>query len=107
MQAFTEVEATLSAERFLADQEKDIADAATQASLSLDLAQDRYDSGLEGFVTVLEAQRRSLNADSELLSIRRQRLDNRIDLHLALGGDLELEPPELDSLGTQGKEETS
>jgi outer membrane protein TolC len=39
------------------------------------------------YLAVLEAQRQALNAESQYLSVRRQRLDARIDLHLALGGD--------------------
>ena len=40
-------------------------------------------------MTVLESQRRSLESESSLLTVRRQRLDARVDLHLALGGGLE------------------
>jgi outer membrane protein TolC len=89
--AFAEVESALSTERFLADQEEDLLAAAQQATASLRLAEDRYNSGLESFVTVLEAQRRSLDSESQLLNVRRQRLDTRVDLHLALGGGLEPE----------------
>lgn len=94
LQAFVEVETALTAERFLALQEQDLLVSARQATASLELAEDRYESGLEGFVTVLEAQRLSLDAESRLLNIRRQRLDARIDLHLALGGGFELEQAE-------------
>jgi NodT family efflux transporter outer membrane factor (OMF) lipoprotein len=94
LQAFSEVEAALAAERFLAQQEADLTDAVEQATASQQLAEDRYQSGLEGFVTVLEAQRRSLDARSQLLNVRRQRLDTRVDLHLALGGGFEDEDPD-------------
>jgi NodT family efflux transporter outer membrane factor (OMF) lipoprotein len=87
--AFSEVESALAAERFLAEQQQDLETAAQQATASLNLAEDRYDSGLENFVTVLESQRRSLESESQLLNVRRQRLDIRVDLHLALGGGLE------------------
>ncbi len=103
LQAFSEVEAALAAEKFLADQEQKIADAARQATASLKLAEDRYEAGLEGFVTILEAQRRSLDADSQLLSIRRLRLDNRIDLHLALGGGFEDETTSMSSVDSDRK----
>jgi NodT family efflux transporter outer membrane factor (OMF) lipoprotein len=91
LSAFVEVESALAAEKYLKDQETALRDTATQSSASLRLAQDRYDSGLESFVTVLESQRRSLNADIELLNVQRQILDNRVDLHLALGGGFEPE----------------
>jgi outer membrane protein, multidrug efflux system len=38
-------------------------------------------------ITVLEAQRRAADARNLYLSAREQRLRNRVDLHLALGGD--------------------
>lgn len=91
LKAFAEVESALAADRLLEIREEEISNSATQAVASLDLAQNRYTSGLERFVTVLEAQRRSLEAESQLLSVRRQRLDSRVDLHLALGGDLRLD----------------
>ena len=37
-------------------------------------------------MTVLAAQRTALTAESELIDVRRTRLDARIDLYLALGG---------------------
>ena len=33
-----------------------------------------------------DAQRRAFDAESALLTVRRLRLDNRVDLYLALGG---------------------
>jgi len=87
--AFREVETALDAEEFLAGQEKALSEATRQSAAALVLARNRYEEGLTGFVTVLESQRRSLDSESSLLAIRRQRLDNRIDLHLALGGGLE------------------
>jgi NodT family efflux transporter outer membrane factor (OMF) lipoprotein len=86
LRAFSEVESALAAERFLAGQESDLASALQQSTASWELAEDRYNSGLEPFVTVLESQRRSLEAESALLNVRRERLDARVDLHLALGG---------------------
>jgi multidrug efflux system outer membrane protein len=97
LQAFAEVETALAAGRFLANQEEDIEISAQQAGASLELAEDRYEAGLEGFVTVLEAQRRSLDAESRLLTIQRQRLDARIDLHLALGGGFDIQSEGLDA----------
>jgi outer membrane protein TolC len=64
-----------------------LAAAAGHAGKALDLAEDRYSRGLEPFVTVLEAQRRYTEARSQRVSARRFRLENRANLHLALGGD--------------------
>ncbi len=86
LQAFAEVESALAAEQLLARREHQQAIAAEQSVAARQLAEDRYHAGLEPYVTVLEAQRRGLVAESLLLAIRRQRLDARVNLHLALGG---------------------
>lgn len=41
---------------------------------------------------MLEAQRRANNARASMIRLRNQRLQNRIDLHLALGGDFHTQP---------------
>jgi outer membrane protein TolC len=89
LRAFGEVETALAAEGYLAQQEVSLRSAAAEASASQILATERYAQGLVDMATLLEAQRRSFEAESQLLSVRRQRLDARIDLHLALGGDFE------------------
>jgi multidrug efflux system outer membrane protein len=52
-----------------------------------DLSWKRYQRGLEGIFATLESRRRAFEAESRLLSLRRERLLNRIDLHLALGDE--------------------
>lgn len=87
LRAFGEVEIALAAERFLTDRERALQEAAQQSIASERLAQDRYDAGLQDYLSFLEAQRNSFLAQSELITAKRQRLDARIDLYLALGGD--------------------
>jgi outer membrane protein TolC len=87
--AYSEVEVALAAEEFLAEQERHLAEATEQLKAARRLAEDRYEEGVGIYLTVLESQSRALTSESELLSIRRRRLDNRIDLHLALGGGFE------------------
>ena len=89
LKAYAEVESTLAAEGFLVQQEQALQEAARQARAARGLAQDRYDTGLTDLITVLESQRRAFEAESQLLAVRRQRLEARIDLHLALGGGFE------------------
>jgi outer membrane protein TolC len=89
LRAYAEVEIALAAENLLARREDALRQAAEQSREAQLLAEDRYGSGLESFVTVLESQRRSLQADGELIAARRLRLENRVDLHLALGGGFE------------------
>ena len=47
--------------------------------------------------TLLDTQRRALAAETALIAIRRARLDNRVDLLLALGGGM---PKAVDSTST-------
>jgi NodT family efflux transporter outer membrane factor (OMF) lipoprotein len=89
LNAFAEVETALATEAFLAEQERALADAALQSVAARDLTERRYASGLENVFGVLEAQRRAFDAESAYLTVRRLRLDNRVDLHLALGGSFE------------------
>lgn len=87
--AFGEVEAALAAEALLAQRETHLRRASQAAAAALQSAEDRYGRGLDELALLLDAQRRSLTADSALLAVQRERLDVRIDLHLALGGGFE------------------
>lgn len=87
LQAFREVETALAAEGLLADEESSMQVASEEAQAAEGLALERYERGLIPFTTVLEAQQRSTEYQSQLLSIRSERLKNHIDLLLALGGD--------------------
>lgn len=84
--AFGEVEERLTTGAYLAEQERHLAESFKQSRASLRLAEERYTSGLEIILTVLTAQAAVFDAESSLAAVRRQILDNRIDLHLALGG---------------------
>lgn len=84
--AFGEVEDRLTAGAYLAEQEQQLAESLKQSRASLRLAEERYSSGLEIILTVLTSQAAVFDAESSLTSVRRQILDNRIDLHLSLGG---------------------
>lgn len=85
--ALQEVESALVAEDLLERQEAALRIAVKEAQAGEELAQEQYVTGLVNFVTVLEAQRRSFDAQSSLLQVRNGRLQNRIQLYLALGGD--------------------
>ena len=88
--AFGEVESSLFTERTLAVQEFHTANAAEQSEAARLLAERQYNAGIVGYITVLETQRRALNSQSELLTVRRQRLDARVNLHVSLGGGFDL-----------------
>ncbi len=93
LRAFREVESTLATEHSLAAQERFLKMELRQANLAETRAYRDYPEGLVGILSVLEAQRRASNARSSMISLRNGRIQNRIDLHLALGGDFETPPP--------------
>ena len=93
LRAYGEVEIALAAEDILARREVALESATRQSLAARDLAEDRYRRGLADIITVLSSQRTALDSESQLLALRRQRLDNRVDLHLALGGGFEAAAP--------------
>ncbi len=86
LRAFAEVESGLAAEGILADQELALTAASRQSTDARLLAEQRYAKGLTDLLTLLTSQRSAFDAESRLISVQRQRLDTRINLHLALGG---------------------
>ncbi|MDD2761804.1 MAG: efflux transporter outer membrane subunit [Methylomonas sp.] len=94
LQAFKEVETALAAEQRYKNQEALLRAEVVEAKEAERLAELDYLSGLIDIVTLLEAQRRALDAESSRLDMSRQYLHNRINLYLALGGPV-LESDEL------------
>ena len=86
LRAYGEVEIALGAIEHLGRQEGSLTISVREAREAERLARQRYVSGIEGPDTLLEAQRAALAAESQLLTVRRQRIESRINLHLALGG---------------------
>jgi multidrug efflux system outer membrane protein len=92
LRAFREVESALAAEHSLAQQYAFLETEVRQANLAEIQATRDYSEGIVGYLSVLEAQRRAFNARSAMISLRNTRIQTRIDLHLALGGDF-ADPP--------------
>jgi len=86
LNSYREVESALAAEDVLARRERALEEAVLQSRAARDQAEERYRLGLTDIITVLSAERSAYNSESQLLAVRRSRLDNRVDLHLALGG---------------------
>ena len=94
LNAFREVETTLAAEAHYREQELALEEAATEATRAEQLSLSQFETGLVDIITLLESQRRAFDSRSNLLNVRTQRIQNRIDLYLALGGDFD-SPPEI------------
>lgn len=87
LRAFKEVEDALSSDRALKQQVVHRQKAAENAIAAEEVALDQYSRGLIKISTLLESQRQSLSQQGQFLTVKRQRINNRISLHLALGGD--------------------
>jgi len=96
LSAFEEVENSISRESFLQEQHTALKEAVSFAQGGLELALDRYQSGLVNYTTVLESQRRLFDSKRNEINLRNALLQNRIGLHLALGGDF-IDNPDRDS----------
>ncbi|MEE2994614.1 MAG: efflux transporter outer membrane subunit [Gemmatimonadota bacterium] len=86
LRAYGEVESALMAETYLRDRENALREASEQAVAARELAENRYTRGVSDVITLLGSQRRAFEAEGQYLTVRRQRLDARVDLYLALGG---------------------
>jgi len=85
--AFSEVETALTVEQILRRREMALREAARLAQEADKQARSDYRDAVGDILTVLAAQERLLAARASLITVRRLRLDNRVDFHLALGGD--------------------
>jgi len=94
--AFSDVESALATEAFIAARLDRLNTATSQSGSARDLAEERYRSGLTGYLTVLEAERQWTLNQRLLLLLRRQQLEARVDLHLALGGGYATDPAPAD-----------
>lgn len=91
--AFSEVENALSEQGSFAREYEALQVAAVESVAAEELAWERYESGLAGITTALDADRRSINAQRALIQVTNRRLQSRINLYLALGGGLTFDEP--------------
>ncbi len=91
LQALREVESALQVDLSLREQESFLLIEVDQASKAQAAAERDLGLGIEGssVLEILVSQRRAVNARGSLIRLRNQRLQNRLSLHLALGGDYE------------------
>ncbi len=92
LRAFGEVEIALVAEDRLAILEERLQSLREETRAARELAEDRYRAGLVDLFEVLDTQRRELSARGELISVQARRRTQRVDLHLALGGNFDAAP---------------
>ncbi len=84
--AYREVETALAAEKALRDQEAALRAAQRGTQAAIVLAERRFGAGMGDAFSLLTLRRTVLETESAVLGLQRSRIDNRVDLHLALGG---------------------
>jgi NodT family efflux transporter outer membrane factor (OMF) lipoprotein len=89
LKAFKEVEDALQNDSSYTKRVTHTSKAAENAMAAEDVALDQYSRGLIPISTVLNTHRQSLQQQGSLIRIKNDRINNRIRLHLALGGSFE------------------
>jgi len=87
--AFSEVETSLKNENLITEREAYLVDVVSENTEALKIAEKQYQVGRTDLLNVLIIQARLIGARASLISIRNDRLTNRVNLHLALGGSFE------------------
>ena len=88
--AFEEVETAMANERIFRKRQELLEKAVFNNENAFELAKAQYDVGRVEVLDVLQIQARVLAAKSALIRIQNERLAQRINLHLALGGSFEV-----------------
>jgi len=86
LNAYFEVESALNAEIHLLERERALRVSLEEAQQAESRLLRRYGEGLATILQLLDAQSRAIDAESQLIGARSERLSNRVRLHLALGG---------------------
>jgi len=87
--AYLEVENALDAEQRLLERETALRTSLNEAREAEDRLELRYTEGLATILQLLDAQSRRLSAEGQLIGARKERLANRVRMHVALGGGFE------------------
>lgn len=85
--ALTSIENLLSSENSLKEQYEISIKTRNNSKESSQLSYNQYLKGLEPYTTVLSTQNTYYNSQISLIQIKQDLLENRLALHLALGGD--------------------
>ena len=86
------MEDNLDAVRVLAQREMILETAAEEAGTAYALSQLQYSEGEIDLIDVLNFQQRLFSAERNLVTVRRQRIDQWVALNLSLGGTWETSP---------------
>jgi NodT family efflux transporter outer membrane factor (OMF) lipoprotein len=85
--AYQEAENALAAETLLELREDALRLAYEEAAAAEELTERRYNSGAATIFNLLDAQTRRISSESQFIQAQQQRVSNRVQLYLAIGGD--------------------
>jgi outer membrane protein, multidrug efflux system len=85
LRAFSEVEDSLNSDILLEEEENSLETASQALSKAAEICWERYQKGVIEIFDTLDTQRRSFDAQSRLLQLKKVRVFNRINLYLAIG----------------------
>ncbi|MDP7593257.1 MAG: TolC family protein [Litorilituus sp.] len=103
--AFVVVENAVTQEASLNERYQVMLKAQLNAIAAQTLSFEQYQSGLVNYTTVLDAQSRSYDAQSTVIQLQNQLIINRVNLHIALGGNFsESSITESNKRNTQNKD---
>ncbi|WP_189585803.1 efflux transporter outer membrane subunit [Litorimonas cladophorae] len=86
LNAYLDVENALYAEGRLEERENALRVSVDEAFAAEQRLEQRYIEGLATILQLLDAQSRRISSEGQLISARAERLQNRVRLHVALGG---------------------
>lgn len=92
LKAFSEVEQGLSNESLLREQQTYLSQVVDDSQEALRVANVQFDVGKVDLLSVIQQQGQLIGAKVNLINIKDNRLQQRIDLHLALGGGFQIAP---------------
>lgn len=92
LQAFGEVEQALASDRWLQRRGRGFREARDLARDAAQSSEEDYRDGNGDVLTLFAAQTRKIKLESQYLALQRMSLNNRVDLHLALGGGFTTSP---------------
>ena len=95
--AFRDVENALAAEQLLRERQTVLTEVVAEQTRAVAVTQTRYQVGKSDVLSVLQQRMRLYGAEATLLGVRTERIVQRINLHLALGGGF---VPPIDSTAT-------
>jgi outer membrane protein TolC len=89
LRAFQEVETALSNEEVLRQREEQLLAVVSDLEQATEVAELRYNAGKLGLLDLTQVKQQFFAARRDLLQVQVERLRQRVNLHLSLGGSFE------------------